>query len=172
MSEVTITTEETPASAITLDNDGNAITTDNDVAIAVIEAEKAVTIAQIEADASVAREESYSDARVAEAQVKDEGNNELWQTINRLASTVEILTAKVETLQTITEPALARASLEEVTEEIAETVSETLTETDLTQVSTSIPPSEMQTEVSAASEEESLIPPLVSVDRKPLIKLV
>lgn len=149
--------------------------TDNDVTIAAIEADTSIQIAQIEADARVAVEESYNEARVAEAEAQSNQDNELWATINRLASQVETLTVEIQTLKTMETMELqAQPSLEEVTEEVAEAVSETLTENDLTQVSTSPLTSETPTEVSAESEEESqaLLPPLLEVDRKPIIRLV
>jgi hypothetical protein len=143
-------------------------TTDNDVAVAAIQADAQVQIAAIEADASVAREESY--AEVQKARIDNEEDIS-WR-MSRLEERQTEILAKLEVLTTpaITEP--LPISLEEATTEVVEAASETLEATNLIPQSTSTETSETQTEASEKSEEESLLPPLLEVGRKPIIKLV
>lgn len=170
MAEVTITTEETApissGSEVEIVNPDEVIeaietVSDNEVTIAAIEADKEIKIEEIRAEARVEEAEAYAEAQTAPEDDK-------WTILEKLASTLETVETRLATLE------LMQTSLALVEEMEAETIAEEVAEelNDLTPQSMSAPTSETQTEVIEKSEEESLIPPVVEVSGKPIIRLV
>jgi hypothetical protein len=139
------------------------------VAIAEIEANRDITIAAIHSDTEVQRAEAFAEVETAHVENREDIE---WR-MNHLTSLVETMAGQ---LAILTAPTLEvpLASSEEVTEAIAEEVAETLEATSSTPNSTSDETSETQTEAIAESEHAAtpVIPPLLALGRKPIIRLV
>lgn len=148
-----------------------AATNENDVAIAAIEAERDIAIAETHTEARVAEAEAHAEIVTASIESENEWQVRISHLENELATTrAELLALQQPPISSPPETEAVTVITEETAEAIADQIA---TESDLIPTSTLGETSETLTEAIEKSVVDGPdLPPLVSVGRKPIVKLV